>query len=124
MTEQDIQEPHESGELTERQRKAIPFLVGSHTYEEGRKKARISKNALYEWLKNPSFKEALRKQRDALITEALVLAANRKGLAWRPAGNQLNTVLPLIELDLANVLVEQLKFGTHGPQPVLSEGLA
>ena len=70
MTEQN-QESRESGELTERQSKAIPFLVASPTYEEGRKKARISKNALYEWLRNQVFKEELRKQRDAVVTEAL-----------------------------------------------------
>ena len=71
MTEQNMQEPHESGELTERQRKAIPFLMASPTYEEGRKKAGISKNALYEWLRNPIFKEELRRQREAVVTEAL-----------------------------------------------------
>jgi len=68
MTKNDISDGQD---LTERQRKAIPHLVASPTYEEGRKKARISRNALYEWLKNPVFKEELKKAREIIVTEAL-----------------------------------------------------
>ena len=57
--------------LTERQVKAIPHLVASYTYEKGCRKARISRNTFYEWLKDPVFKAALRRQRDTIIEEAL-----------------------------------------------------
>jgi len=49
----------EKAELTERQRKAIPFLVSSPTYTEGCKKAKINKTTLYNWLKEPEFKAEL-----------------------------------------------------------------
>jgi hypothetical protein len=71
MTKRDTQKPEEVGELTDRQKKAIPYLVASPTYEQGRKRAKVSKNCLYEWLRNPTFKEELRKQRDQIVTEAL-----------------------------------------------------
>jgi hypothetical protein len=57
--------------LSERQRKTIPFLVASPTMEEGRRKAKLSKNALYEWLKTPVFRQELSAQRELVITEAL-----------------------------------------------------
>jgi hypothetical protein len=58
-------------QLTERQLKAIPHLVAASTYEEGRKNARVSKNALYTWLREPAFRDELSKQREAIFTEAL-----------------------------------------------------
>ena len=57
--------------LTERQVKAIPHLVASSTYEKGCRKARISRNTFYEWLKDPVFKAELKRQRDTVIEEAL-----------------------------------------------------
>jgi hypothetical protein len=57
--------------LSERQRKAIPHLVASPTMEAGRRNAKLSKNALYEWLKNPVFRQELSTQRDLVIAEAL-----------------------------------------------------
>jgi hypothetical protein len=68
MTEKD---KSSAEELTERQRKTIPFLVASPTMEEGRRKAKLSKNALYEWLKTPVFRQELSAQRELVITEAL-----------------------------------------------------
>ncbi|MEW5949343.1 MAG: hypothetical protein AB1711_08010 [Thermodesulfobacteriota bacterium] len=56
--------------LTERQIKAIPHLVVSSSYEEGRKAARISKNTLYTWLRDPTFKDELKKQRNTVVDEA------------------------------------------------------
>ncbi len=66
MTEKDFPD-----ELTDRQLKAIPYLVSSPTLEEGRKKARVSKNALFTWLRDPVFKNELQRQRNVVITEAL-----------------------------------------------------
>ena len=68
MTESD---KNEGQNLTERQLKAIPHLVASSTYEKGCRKARISRNTFYEWMKNPVFKAELRRQRDTIIEEAL-----------------------------------------------------
>jgi len=68
MTESD---KNEGQNLSERQLKAIPHLVASSTYEKGCRKARISRNTYYEWMKDPVFKAELRRQRDNVIEEAL-----------------------------------------------------
>ena len=56
--------------LTARQLKAIPHIVGSPTYTEGCKKAKINKTTLYKWLKEPEFKAELDRQRDEIAAEA------------------------------------------------------
>jgi phage terminase small subunit len=58
-------------ELTERQLKAIPHLVAAPTYTEGAEKAQISRKTLYEWLKNPEFREELDYQRDEVTRQTL-----------------------------------------------------
>lgn len=57
-------------QLTERQLKAIPFIVSSSTYTKGCKKAKINKTTLYKWLKQPEFKTELDRQRDEITAEA------------------------------------------------------
>ena len=56
--------------LTARQLKAIPHIVGSPTYTEGCKKAKINKTTFYKWLKEPEFKAELDRQRDGVTAEA------------------------------------------------------
>ena len=58
-------------ELSERQKKAIPFLVQSPTVEDGCKAAKISRETYYQWLANPLFKDELKRQRDQVIEDAL-----------------------------------------------------
>jgi hypothetical protein len=58
-------------ELSERQKKAIPFLVQSKTVDAGCKKARISRETYYQWLSDPIFKHELKMQRDQFIEDAL-----------------------------------------------------
>lgn len=60
----------------------------------------------------------------ALIAIALVLAADGKGLAWRAARDKLDSVLPLGQVDVANVIVEEPKVGAHRAVPVLPQGVA
>ena len=68
MTKMDKNKRHG---LTARQISAIPHLVASSSYEKGCKNARISRNTFYEWLKDTSFKEELKRQRDVVVEEAL-----------------------------------------------------
>jgi hypothetical protein len=56
--------------LTDRQLKAIPHIVGSPTYTEGLKKAKINRSTFYKWLKQPEFKAELDRQRDEIAAEA------------------------------------------------------
>jgi len=65
------------GKLSERQRKAIPFLVNAPTVEGGCKGAQISRETYYQWLSDPLFKDELKRHRDQVIEEALnVIKAN------------------------------------------------
>jgi hypothetical protein len=57
-------------QLTDRQLKAIPHIVGSPTYTEGCKEAKINKGTFYKWLKDPEFKAELDRQRDEVAAEA------------------------------------------------------
>jgi len=66
MSKMDDQEP----KLTDRQLKAIPFIVSSPTYTQGCEKAEINKTTLYTWLKQPEFKAELDRQRDEIAAEA------------------------------------------------------
>ncbi len=59
-----------TAKLTDRQLKAIPFIVSSPTYTKGCKKAKINKTTLYKWLKEPEFKVELDRQRDEIAAEA------------------------------------------------------
>ena len=56
--------------LTDRQLKAIPFIVTSPTYTEGIQKAGVNRTTFYKWLKAPEFKTELNRQRQEVATEA------------------------------------------------------
>ena len=58
-------------ELSERQRRLIPFIVSSNTIEEGCRQAKISTVTFYSYLRDPLFSEELRKARDAAVAEAM-----------------------------------------------------
>jgi hypothetical protein len=60
----------EKSKLTDRQLKAIPYIVASPTYTEGCKNAQINTATLYKWLKQPDFKAELDQQRDEIAAEA------------------------------------------------------
>jgi hypothetical protein len=58
-------------ELSERQLRVIPFLLGAPSVEEGCKRARVSKAAVYGWLRDETFRHELKRHRDAVIERAL-----------------------------------------------------
>ena len=57
-------------QLTDRQLKAIPFIVTSPTYTEGIRRARVNRTTFYKWMKKPVFKAELDRQRDEVAQEA------------------------------------------------------
>jgi len=65
-----IKTSDEAQTLTDRQIKAIPYLVSSPTYTEGCEKAKINKSTFYKWLKDGDFKAELDRQRDEVAAEA------------------------------------------------------
>ncbi len=63
--------------LTEKQLRAIPFLLAAPSIEEGCKRAKVSKATIYGWLKEEAFRGELRRQREEVVTGALeILKAN------------------------------------------------
>jgi AcrR family transcriptional regulator len=62
---------NDSAPLTNRQRRVIPHLLEAPSTEEACRRARINKTTVYEWLKNETFREALKRARDEVIERAL-----------------------------------------------------
>ena len=62
---------NENEGLTDRQRRVIPHLLASPSTEEACRRARINKSTVYEWLRDETFRQELRRQRDAVIERAL-----------------------------------------------------
>jgi AcrR family transcriptional regulator len=58
-------------DLTANQKRVIPYLLAAPSIEEGCKRARVSKAAVYQWLKDEVFRQELKRQRDAIIERAL-----------------------------------------------------
>lgn len=74
MTESD--ENQETGgepKLTDRQFKFLPVLLANATYAEACRKGRVSRQTLYEWLRQPAFKAELDRQRDELVAQGFAL---------------------------------------------------
>jgi transposase len=57
--------------LTARQARVIPYLLAAPSFEEGCKRAGVSKVTVYGWLKQEIFRQELKRQRDELIERAL-----------------------------------------------------
>jgi hypothetical protein len=57
--------------LTKRQLSSIPYVISSRTIEEGCRKAGISTQTFYKWLKNPVFDEELKRQQGGVSDKAL-----------------------------------------------------
>jgi hypothetical protein len=83
MTTESDRIGHSDGEsqLTVRQTKFLPVLLGSPTYTEACKAGRVSRNTLYEWLRDPAFKGELQRQRDELVSEGFALLSQSVGKA-------------------------------------------
>ncbi|MES1224783.1 MAG: hypothetical protein ABUT20_55340, partial [Bacteroidota bacterium] len=57
--------------LTEKQLKALPFLIFSRSAGDGRREAKISRQTYYEWLKEPIFKAELTRFRNLIVEDAI-----------------------------------------------------
>lgn len=86
MTETD-----ETG-LSKRQLKALPFFVTSCSDIDACRKANISKQTYYEWLKNPPFKRELKRLRDLVIEDAVQQLKAHTSKA-------VNTLVKLLDVD-------------------------
>ncbi len=59
--------------LTARQAKFLPVLLAGPTYTAACKKGRVSRDTLYAWLKEPTFKAELDRQRNELVGQGFAL---------------------------------------------------
>ena len=76
--------------LSERQIKALPFFVGSFSDIEACRKAHISKQTYYEWLKDPQFNSELKRLRNLVIEDAVEQLKAHTGRA-------VNTLVELLD---------------------------
>lgn len=60
---------HDSN-LTSRQQFAILEILSSPSYEEARRRIKVAKGTLYDWLKTPAFQAELSRQRKEMIDQA------------------------------------------------------
>lgn len=65
----------EEAKLTTRQAKAIPILLAARSYEEGCKKARVSKTTFYTWMQDKSFAAEFDRQRTEIVEAAFGMIA-------------------------------------------------
>jgi phage terminase small subunit len=73
-TESDgIRQNDGASKLTARQVKFLPVLLASPTYTQACQAGRVSRDTLYEWLKDPAFSAELQKQRDELVAQGFAL---------------------------------------------------
>ena len=59
--------------LTTRQVKFLPVLLASPTYTQACQVGRVSRETLYEWLRQPAFKAELDSQRAELVAQGFAL---------------------------------------------------
>ena len=97
--------------LTERQRNAIPHLVTSTTYEKGCREAGISRNTLYEWLKESTFKAELTAQRNEVVEGALDILKGHIGGAVDALVGLLDTKNEYLRRSVANDIIEHVLKG-------------
>jgi hypothetical protein len=97
-----------NGELSGKQLRVIPYLLGAPSVEEGCKRAHVSKGAVYEWLKDEAFKNELRRQREQLT--AIALDTLKAGIAKATV-----TVVNHLESKRENI---KAVIETHTPEEV------
>ena len=73
-TPQDVEKPV-SKKLTDRQKKALPFICANPTYTQGCKKAKVDRKTFYRWLDDPVFRSELETQQKAIAAHAFGLLA-------------------------------------------------
>ena len=57
--------------LTDRQLKALPFFITSTSESKSCRRAGISKQTFYDWLKNPQFRAELTRTRNLVVDDAI-----------------------------------------------------
>ena len=81
-TESDeIRQNDSESKLTARQARFLPILLASPTYTQACRKGKVSRDTLYEWLRQPEFKAELQRRRDELVAQGFALLSQSVGKA-------------------------------------------
>lgn len=111
--------------LSDKQTKIIVAILQSRTIAEGCRKAKISRETFYEWLKDETFKAEFEKQRREIIDLSLhelktasreavdvlrgLLISKKDGIRFRAATTIIENVIKSLELEDLNKRIEALE---------------
>jgi microsomal dipeptidase-like Zn-dependent dipeptidase len=102
-----MQEIERNGqELTEKKRRAIPFLVAAKDIESGCKSAGITTTCFYAWVKDDTFSKALQAARNEFITDAMNTLKSHVGKAVDELAKLLASKNEEIRRKAANNIIE------------------
>jgi DUF1680 family protein len=96
----------ENGRRTDRQRRVIPYLLASPSTEEACRRARINKTTVYEWLKDDTFRQEFKRQRDAVIERALDCLKANIAKATETLVKHLDSERPNISIRAAEDIIQ------------------
>ncbi len=103
---------YDKNQLSPKQLKALPILASISNCDEACKKAEISRNCFYQWLKQPEFKTELERLRNEFIQDAITqLKINSTQAAMTLAALTKRTDNPTVQRAAANdILNHVVKF--------------
>jgi hypothetical protein len=94
--------------LSERQLKAIPFLVSAASDGEGCRQAKIGRQTYYEWIKEPAFKAELSRLRNIVVEDAIQLLKAHTAKAVNTLVKLLDVDNPTIQRGAANDILQHV----------------
>jgi AcrR family transcriptional regulator len=94
------------GKLSGRQLRVLPYFLAAPSIEEGCKRARVSKGAVYEWLKDEFFRAEMKRQRSEIIDRALDSLKANVARATATLVNHLNSDRENISIRAAEDIIE------------------
>lgn len=88
--------------------KALPFLVAAPSEGEGCRQAQISRQTYYDWLKEPAFKDELRRLRKAVVENALQILQAHTTKAVDTLVKLLDGNNPSLQRNVANDILQHV----------------
>jgi ACT domain-containing protein len=104
--------------LSAKQIKAIPVILSCRNISEGVKKARISRDTFYEWMKETAFRDEYNRRQKELVNIALqelkgltkeAVDALRDLVKSRKENIRLKTAMGIIEKVLKSIEIEDIR---------------
>lgn len=99
--------------LSKRQVHALPYILGSPSYEEAGRQAKVSSKQIHEWLKDPSFRQELERQRSNVFFDSLSSLKTQTQKAIQVLAALLEDQDPRIRLSAAERVLSNAFKGTE-----------